>query len=126
MFISHIEATKFFDEVRANFGRQTQAGNPIELVIKTKRRSDGAILIGYFDGNNSKAKPLVIMVNMTGTGINWENQIGSGVVFKIVNEALLTFDDQKKEWSSIKYDFNAVDSVSFLINFMKQVSAYLR
>ena len=126
MSINHIEATKFFDEVRAHFGRQTQAGNPIELVIKTKRRSDGAILIGYFDGNNSKAKPLVIMVNMTGTGINWENQIGSGVVFNIVNQALLALDDQKKEWSSIKYDFNAVDSVSFLINFMKQVSAYLR
>ncbi len=126
MSINHIEATKFFDEVRAHFGRQTQAGHPIELVIRSQKRLDGSILIGYFDGNNSKAKPLVIMVNMTGTGINWENQIGSGVVFKIVNEALLTFDDQKKEWSSIKYDFNAVDSVSFLINFMKQVSAYLR
>ncbi len=126
MSINHIEATKFFDEVRAYFGRQAKTGKAIDLIIRAHRRSDGAILIGYFDGNNPKAKQLAIMLNLTGTGINWENQVGSGVVFKIVNEALLAFDDQKKEWVSNKYNYSATDSVNFLMNFMKQVSSYLR
>ncbi len=126
MPINHIEATKFFDEVRAYFGRQTQAGKAVDLVIRSQKRSDGAILIGYFDGNNSKAKPLILMINETATGINWENQIGSGVVFRVVNEALIAFDDQKKEWISNKYNYSVADSVNILINFMKQVSSYLR
>ncbi len=126
MSINHIEATKFFDEVRAHFGRQTQAGNPIELVIKTKRRSDGAILIGYFDANNPHARPLLLMMNKTGTGVNWENLIGSGVIFQVVNQALLAFSRQKEEWPLKKYNFTTNEVLDFLINFMRQVSSYLR
>lgn len=126
MSINHIEATKFFDEVRAYFGHQTQTGKTIDLVIRSQRRSDGAILVVYFDDNNPKAKPLILMINKTGTGINWENQIGSGVIFHVVNEALLAFTYKKQEWISNNYGFTSKDSTHFLINFMKQVSSYLR
>ena len=126
MSISHIEATKFFDEVRAHFGSQARPGKAIELVIQSQIRSDGSILIGYFDGNNLNAKPLFLMINENGSGRNWANQIGSGIVFNIVNQALLAFDDQKKEWISNNHNFSREDSLSFLINFMKQVSSYLR
>lgn len=126
MSISHIEATKFFDEVRAHFGSQARPGKAIELVIQSQIRSDGSILIGYFDGNNLNAKPLFLMLNETGSGRNWTNQIGSGVVFDITNKALLAFDNQKKEWISNNYNFSIKDVLSFLINFMKQVSSFLR
>lgn len=126
MSINHIEATKFFDEVRAHFAPQTQAGKAIELVIRSQMRSDGSILIGYFDGNNLNAKPLFLMLNETGSGRNWTNQIGSGVIFNITNKALLAFDDQKKQWISNNFNFSIEDALNFLISFMKQVSSYLR
>ncbi len=126
MSISHIETTKFFDEVRAHFGRQTQAGKPVELILKAGIKPDGIAFIAYTDGNNSKAKPFVLMINKTATGVNWENQIGSGAVFKVVNQALLAFSDKKKVWTTNNHDFTFDDAVNFLINFMKQVSSYLR
>ena len=126
MSINHIEATKFFDEVRAYFGRQTEAGKVVDLIIKAGVKPDGIGLIAYFDGNNSKAKPLILMMSKTSSGRNWENQLGSGAGFKIVNQALLAFSDKKKTWTSSKYDFTLDDASNFLTNFMKQVSSYLR
>lgn len=126
MSINHIEATKFFDEVRAHFGRQTQAGKSVELVVRANQRPDGIGFVAYFDGNNPNAKPLILMMSKTVSGRDWENQIGSGMIFYVVNEALLAFSFKKKEWIANKYDFTSNDAINFLINFMKQVSSYLR
>lgn len=126
MSISNIEATLYFDEVRSYFGPQTHPGKAIELIIKSERQGDGGAFIGIFDGNNSDAKPLVLMLNRTATGRNWENQIGSGETFHIVNKALLAFAHQKEVWRSSNYDFTLEDASVFLVDFMKRVSSFLR
>lgn len=127
MSIDNIQATKFYDEVRAYFGRQTQTGISIELVIDVGRRADGATFIGIFDGNNPDAVPMVLMLNTLGTGRRWSNELSTnGEAFNVVNSALMAFDKQKEEWKNQNMDFHLKDAVDFLVKFMKQVSDLLR
>lgn len=126
MSINNIQATKFYDEVRAYFAPQSQKSIAVELVIDAGRRTDGAIFIGIFDGKNPGAIPMVLMVNTVGTGRRWSNEASiNGEVFHVVNSALLAFDKQKEQWKNNNVDFQLKDATDFLVNFMKQVSDFL-
>lgn len=127
MSIDNIQATKFYDEVRAYFGPQTQVGVAINLVIDVGRRADGAIFIGIFDGNNAEVIPMVLMLNTLGTGRRWSNELSANEeAFNVVNSALVAFDKQKEEWKNKNIDFQLKDATDFLVEFMKQVSDFLR
>lgn len=127
MSIDNIQATKFYEEARAYFGPQAQAGVAIELVIDVGRRADGATFIGIFDGNNADAAPMVLMVNTLGTGRRWSNELSAnGDAFNVVNSALVAFNKKKEEWKSNNIDFQLRDATDFLLEFMRRVSDFLR
>lgn len=77
----------------------------------------------YFGPQTQPGRSIDLVVQ---SGRNWENQIGSGELFHIVNQALLAFADQKKEWSLASFEFTLKDASEFLVDFMKQVSSFLR
>lgn len=126
MGISNLQATKYFDEVRGYFARQTRAGVRVEIEVRWGRREGNALYISLFDRNNSNARPLELMSNPVGSGRNWENQVGSGVVFDVVNEALKAFAEKKNEWSAANYKFTPDEAVEFLVKRMQEVSLFLR
>lgn len=123
MSINNIQATKFYDEVRAYFGSQTLAGKGIQLTIKAGKRTDGAIFIGFFDSNNPDSTPLILMVNTLGTGRRWSNELSpNSPIYEIIDSALLAFDKKKEEWDYKGKNLKLEDATDFLITFMKQVS----
>ena len=90
------------------------------------REAGNALYISLFDRNNSNARPLELMSNPVGSGRNWENQVGSGVVFDVVNEVLKAFAEKKNEWRAANYKFTPEEAVEFLVKRMQEVSLFLR
>lgn len=127
MSISNLQATKYFDEIYAYFGTQTSAGKSVDLYIDVGRDNYGTPFIGVFDGNNSNSIPLVLMINKTGTGRNWSNELSDAKeTFHIVNSALMAFKEQKQKWNEENKDFSLNDTTDFLVEFMRTISSFLR
>ena len=125
MGISNLQATKYFDEVRVYFARQTRPGVRVEIEVRSGRRGR-ALYIALFDGNNFDAQPLELMLSPTGSGRNWQNQVGSGVVFDVVNEALKAFAVRKSQWLGANYNFAPDEAAAFLVKRVQEVSLFLR
>jgi hypothetical protein len=126
MSISNIQATKFFDEMRAHFGHQTRIGTSIALVIQSGQMND-SIFVGVSDDNNSNAKPLILMKSRTRAGRRWSNEISPNTsTYHVVNAALTALSKQIQEWEARNFLFQPQDATDFLVKFMKRVSDFLR
>lgn len=125
MGISNLQATKYFDEVRGYFARQTRPGVSVEIEVRSGRRGR-SLYIALFDGNNVDARPLELMVNESGTGRRWENQVGSGVVFDVVNYALMAFAEKDAKRRAANNNFSTEEAIDFLVKRMQEVALFLR
>ena len=125
MGISNLQATKYFDEVRGYFARQTRPGVRVEIEVRWGRRGVLYILL-FIDGNNADARPWELMVNESGTGRRWENQVGSGVVFDVVNYALREFAEKDAKRRAANNNFSSEEAIDFLVKRMQEVALFLR
>lgn len=128
MSINNIQATQFFDELRAQMANQTKSNIPTELIfaIGDPKTNNNIPYIGVFDRNNPKAKPLVLLTNRLGTGRRWTNELSPlSKAHPVINFALIAFENKKEEWRNQNFDFEFKDAADFLLQFMRQVSSYL-
>lgn len=128
MTLNNIQATQFFDELRAFLAQQTAPGVPIELIfaIGDPKTNNNIPYIGVFDRNNPEAKPLILLSNRIGSGRRWTNELSpKSMAYTVVNLALISFDNKKEEWRAQNFDFQFKDAADFLLRFMREVSSFL-